>query len=212
MSDQLAALAAEVARFQAWAENYPVAERGGEWECGYEGWQPLYDTFIAVVQSSSCNQWSDATKAMLLYVIARDNETGYLVEKVAEDPDRLLCLAEHALVAADSDAKWQFAVELGNLNTRISEVEPLLLRFMDDADEYVRRRTLSALADIGSTHTAALAERAWNTGNEYQRMMALYALEKVHSPLLETYLSRAEADGRQYLVNTAAMIRAGDSD
>ena len=134
---------------------------------------------------------------------------GTLARELARNPLNLLCLAEQAVTSAEPDAKWQLAAELGRVEMRLPEVEPLLLRFASDEDEYVRRRSLTALADVGSTHVSELAERAWHSGDEYQRMAALYALLRSGSPELSEYLARAEADGRPNLVDYAARIRAG---
>lgn len=88
-------------------------------------------------------------------------------------------------------------------------VEPLLLQFAHDEDEYVRRQALMALGTLGSPLVEDLAEAAWQTGHEYQRMAVLAALRDVQSPALDDYLARAESDGRQYLLHYAAKIRAG---
>ena len=204
------AFAAEVARFRAWADAYPVEVRSGVWESLYDAWPELYGAFTTFVRTTPWQQWSEATTQALLYAIARDNDMEELVKVVAENPDNLLYLAQRAVASPEADARWQIAVELSDLEPRPPQVEPLLLQVAQDEDEYVRRRALMALADIGSPHVAGLVERAWDTGDEYQRMAVLYALESVDSPELDTYLARAEADGRQELLDYASSIRAGD--
>lgn len=86
MTDVLQTLEVEVTRFQAWADAYPVAERSGEWECDYDYWWRLHDAFSAFVTALPCAHWSTATTQMILYTIARDNETGFLVREVAKTP------------------------------------------------------------------------------------------------------------------------------
>lgn len=147
---------------------------------------------------------------MLLYIIARDNEMQELAKEVARNPDNLVCLAERATASPERDAKWQLAVELSRLERRPPQVESLLLRFAHDDDDYVRRRSMLALADTGSAKVEGLVAPVWETGDEHQRMAVLYALWKTGSPQLDTYLAQAEADGRQYLVGYAARIRAGN--
>lgn len=205
MSDLLEALKAEVARFRSWAETYPVAERSGEWEMDYTGWQDLWPAFAAFVRGSSARDWDEDTQQLLLYVIARDNEMGEAADEVAKNPDQLLLLAERALASEERYAASQLATQLGKLDAL--QAEPLLLRFAQHHDEYVRRLALLALASIGSSHVEELAVAAWETGHEYQRMAALDALSRVSSSLVAEYTTRAEADGRPYLAHYAATIR-----
>lgn len=209
------ALEAEIARFRAWADDFPVAERNGEWECFYADWQEIYRAFSAFVSATTCQEWDAKLKETLLYIIARDNEEQVLAKAVAKNPDDLICLAERALASPERDARWQLAAELGGLDHRLTEAEPLLLQYARDEDEYVRRRALIALADCGSSKVEELAVSAWAAAEawqEYQRMAVLYALWKVGSRQLETYLAEADADGRQYLVAYAARIRSGNPE
>ncbi len=212
MTNLLKTLQDEVAHFQSWAATYPTDERSGEWECDYDDWPRLYDAFIDFVATTTCQQWSTATTDMLLYVIARDNETGQLIREVGRKPENLSCLAERAAESAEPDAKWQMAVELSHIELPPVWVGSLLLRFAHDANEYVRRRALIALADIKSPFVADLIEPAWNTGLEYQRMAVLKALSIIGSPELDSYLARVETDGRQNVVHYAEGIRAGTAD
>src|SRR6266849_7396120 len=116
-------LEAEVGRFRAWADTYPIAERDSAWESMYRGWQELSSAFSAFVNATTCQQWSEETTQMLLYTIARDNETHALVKHVARNPDNLVCLAERAIASGEPDTKWQLAVELGHLEPRPPQVE-----------------------------------------------------------------------------------------
>ena len=54
MDDVRVVLEAEVARFQMWADAYPVAERSGEWESDYADWGRLYEAFTAFVTATTC--------------------------------------------------------------------------------------------------------------------------------------------------------------
>lgn len=212
MGDELQALETEVARFRRWADASPVPlrMRNGEWACGYPGWAQIYTAFDAFVATSSCRLWSEATTELILYVIARDDDNMHLVRSVARKPDDLFCLAKHAVTSPEWDAKWQIAAELGRIGADSPDVEGLLLRFVHDDDEYVRRRALLALADIESAQVAALLDGAWESGSEYQRVDVLYILWKMRSRELDHYLLLAEAAPQQYLVDYAARIRAGN--
>ena len=137
-------------------------------------------------------------------MIARDNEVGLLADEVPAA--RLVSLAQSALESKERDAKWQLVIRLKKLQWK-TEIEQLLLAFVKDVDEYVRRRALLTLADCKSEHTERLAEIAWQSGDEYQRIAALHALYKVGSGLLPGYLQLADTDGRQFVVMRARDIR-----
>jgi HEAT repeat protein len=131
------------------------------------------------------------------------------VRSLAKQPDDLLCLADRAVNSPETDAKWQIATELGKLGADAPQVESLLLRNMRDDVEYVRRRALLGLADMGSSRVDELVASPWESGDEFQQMAVLYALWKVGSPLSEHYLTLAEAAPSTYLAEYAARIPSG---
>lgn len=207
MMNVLQTLEAEVVRFQGWAVTVPVAERYGEWECDYPGpWPQVWKAFTDFVTATSCSQWDAATIQMLLYIVARDNEMGVLIGELAKNPAQLLFLAEQAVIWAEEDARWQMAAALGRLEVQLPQIEPLLLQFAHDEDEYTRRCALLALAKIGSVHIEALVESAWATGDEHARIAVLHVLYTTNSPQLNHYLRQAEADDRKYLTAYVARL------
>ena len=197
------ALQEEVEKFNAWAALFPPHQRTGEWECGYDHWQSLWDAAIAVLESVPPNAWSERCRANLLYAIARDNEMEWISGQLAGKPDALLELARLAIDSSEPDAKWQVAVQLGALSTNREEGELLLLRLVDDEDEYVSRRALLALGALKSQHAERLAERAWRTGHEYQRIASLWVLKDVAPSKLMHYVRLADEDGRKFVVENA---------
>jgi HEAT repeat protein len=199
-------LRTEVEKFEVWASTYPE-ERSGEWECDYSEWDELHAAALSFISSLPAEEWSPENVRDLLYAIARDNEIEYLAEEVAKDVDVLLRLSELALSSSEVDAKWQLAVQLGSLSDRRQEAEPLLLRFVDDPDEYVSRRALLSLGLLKSARAEDLAERAWRTGHEYQRIAALWVLKNVASVRLADYIQQAMEDGRQYVVENAVDVQ-----
>jgi HEAT repeat protein len=197
--DVLLALESEVARFRAWADANPdmVKDYPRDWETYYPDWRALYVAFSAFVAATSCQDWSEDIVDMLLYAIARDEDNQGLVKKVARNPDDLLFLAKQAVNSSERNLKWQIAAELGYLASHLSQAEPLLLKLASDEDEYVQRRALLALADIGSSHVEGFVDAFWNSDVEwyeypYPRMAVLYALWKTASPRLDHYLTLAE--------------------
>jgi hypothetical protein len=203
------ALQEEVEKFNAWAASFQPHQRTGEWECGYDHWQSLWDTAIAVLESVPPNAWGEGCRANLLYAIARDNEMEWISQQLAGKPDALVELARLAIDSSEPDAKWQIAAQLGTLSTHKDKAEEVLLRLVDDTDEYVSRRALLALGALKSQHAEHLAERAWLTGHEYQRIAALWVLKDVAPSKLPKYLRLADEDGRKFVVENARKCANG---
>ena len=212
----MAELLREVTRLRNWADAYPRDRRSGEWECEYDDWNVLHGAVLEFVAARSFADWSADELEAILYVIGRDNEMQHLAHQIRVlHPELLPALARASLRMEEPDAKWQLAEELGQLGQRGEEVEHILIALADDADEYVRRRALSALARIGSSAVEDLALVAWHKLHEYQqwsRMNALWCLHRVGSPLLDQLLAEAEQDDRPNLANYAKRLRKGQVD
>lgn len=192
-----------VHNFRAWADaNFP-AERHGEWELEYDDWESLHQAAKTLLRCES-DTWDSEIKELLIFVIARDNESEFIAEQLTER--QCLLLAEASIHSDHRDAKWQLAVRLGKFPLTTS-LESILLALADDPDEYVRRRALMVLADAGSPRSVPLALNAWESGEEYQRMACLHVLHRLGSTRLPAYLDLADQDGRQYLVGIAQRIR-----
>ncbi|ALP62251.1 HEAT repeat domain-containing protein [Paraburkholderia caribensis] len=193
----------QVDRFREWAALYPIHERIGAWECDYEQWRPLWAAAIAVLESLPPDAWTEKCSADLLYAIARDNEMEWIAGQLPGKPDALSKLARLSVNSPESDAKWQLAAQLGTQAARKAEAETLLLHLVDDEDEYVSRRSLLALGALKSARAEFLAERAWLTGHEYQRIAALWVLKDVAHDKLVGYVQLAKEDGRKFVVENA---------
>ncbi len=199
----------EVGKFKAWAETYPLADRYGEWECDYSNWGDLYEA-VNNFLTSDLHGWSAEDLNMLIYAIARDNECENIIRKLSTD--QVFFLAEAATATSvEPDAKWQLVVALGDYPGDL-RTERLLLVFADDPDEYVRRRALVELGNIGSEQLEILVSRAWKTGEQYQRMACLHALYTAKSPHLAPFIELAEEDGREYLSAMAQRIKTRTGD
>jgi hypothetical protein len=198
----------EVARFRSWAEAYQKPRRG-EWECDYPHWVDLYQAVTAYLSNNEVAEWDEGVADLLLYAIARDNESEQLAEHLTQMPNKLYALARLAVCSGEKDARWQFAEQLACC-PGLDGAEALLLDLAADADEYVRRRALMALGRIKSGQVETLVGQAWDSGDEYKRMAVLHALRNVQSRQLARYLDMAQADGRQYLIAFAGRIRRGE--
>lgn len=198
----------ELARFRVWADAYPVDDRHGSWEADYHNWSQVKQAFERFLQKQQFRDWSGSTISDVLYIIARDNEAPSLAGAVAEEPERLLFLAQAAIESSERDAKWQLAVEMSRLDRLRYPVEPLLLALFKDEYEYVRRQALMALGRMHSPLAEGLVAATWETGDEYQRIAALQVLYDLNSPQMTNYLEKAEQDGRQYLRAFASRLKA----
>jgi len=141
----------------------------------------------------------------VLYAVARDNEVELLAASMSEFPEHLLAAARASVGSSEPYAKWQLAEVL--TKNIPDEAHVILEALSSDDDEYVRRRVLLLLGRLRSPLIEGLVDRAWETGDEYQRIAALHALHDAGSARLQDFLSRAEADGRQYLVENARNLR-----
>lgn len=204
----------EVSRFQAWAASYPEDSRSGEWECDYGAWPALHLAVRQFLDSKPFASWSMEETRAVLYAIARDNEIEYLARIVREEHATLLIpLAHAARGMGECDDRWQLAEQIGRLGTPVGEEEEaVLLLFVADEHEYVRRRALGALALIGSSRAEGEAARIWEIDDpcqEWARMQCLWTLHRVGSPQLESYLRRAESDSSHHLRAYAERVRRG---
>ena len=206
--DAASLLHAEVARFKGWAAEIPIATRSGEWECDYSDWKRLWAAAKLLIETVPVAMWTKAMTEDFLYALARDNEVEVIADEFEQRSEALLELAARAIDSVETDAKWQIAVKLGELSEHIQRAEALLIHLVQDVDEYVSRRALLALGKLKSVMTERFAERAWQTGHEYQRIAALWALKYQGSSKLGEYLLQAEEDGREYVVRNATEIRA----
>jgi hypothetical protein len=205
-------LLGEVGRFIDWANAYQGV-RAGEWECDYPHWAALHAAVLGFL-ARPFQTWSGEELRAVLFALARDNEMQHVAREVRRRHPELLCpLAASALASGGRDARWQLAEELGLLDRDRDEAERLLPLLSADEDEYVRRRSLRALARLGSADAERLALAAWDRpdeNQEYARMMALECLYLVGSPHLDRLAAEAERDGRPYLLAAAREFRRAE--
>lgn len=194
-------LSIETARFRDWAGGR-TGPREGQWECEYAHWPAWHRAVLACVEGRHPRGWSEQEVGQVLYAIARDNDSQYLVREIRKRrPGTLRFLARASFAQGEADARWQLAVELGHL-AGDAEAEALLLALATDQDEYVRRRAIRALAGLGVRAAEELAWAAWHRADEYQewaRMSVLECLRDLESPRFEALLAQALQDERPFL-------------
>jgi hypothetical protein len=204
---------AEIDKFDKWAKEFsdiPQDDRFGEWEIEYGSWDwiqinTLFDEFITVSKPA---YWTKTEKKKLLYIIARDNDSGCLISYL--DEQSLFTLAEYAIHNGSRNSKWQLVVNLHRLTDK-NLVLNLLERFVEDEDEYVNRCALLELAKLQFNNIEKLCEKVWNKDKygkmeEYQRIAVLHSLKIANSDKIGKYIEMAKTDGRKYLVENAIEI------
>lgn len=197
----------EATQLRAWCSSV-VAMEDGE----HDRWDCIHEAFLQFVLACSGATWDAEVIDAVLFLIAWDSESEVLADVLAQQASCLIVLADAAVDCAEPHARWQLADRLGDQHDQISRVEPLLMRYARDADEYVRRRAILALARLGSGQVERIAEQAWNRGHEYERMAVLSALSELGSPRLQEYLVRAMSDGDCHLAARASAIQSSLAD
>ena len=144
----------EIENFKTWSrqlDQTPEEERTGKWERAYEHWDAVDSAFVNFISTSEPATWTGEMMEAVLYIIARDHASEIFADLVAAQPEKLLYLARQAVDAPSPAAKWQLVVRLPEL-TDPAMAESLLLRFIDDPDEYVRSRAFQTLAALSPGH------------------------------------------------------------
>lgn len=210
--------------FRDWADAFPAAARSAEWECDYEDWDAVWAACETFLEAGDPGAWNPDDCADLLYLLARDNETETIRQMLAEQPARLLALAapglcppkpeahlqvpepEARLQMPEPEARWQLADALGDAAGPREDIESLLVAYCGDADEYVARRALLALARRAAPQTETMARLAWDSGREYPRIVALRVLWDLRSPLFAPCRAKAIKDGPPGLARAARAL------
>lgn len=201
----------QIAYLRVYANKFPADYSAGldEWQINYKRWDKIDDAFDVFIQICPIDGWTQYVMHEVIYVIGADQLRISLIHRLAKEENRLLCFAASVLSYPDHSTRWQTVQRLADVISRQQDAEELLLKFIEDDHEYVRRSAMNALGRIGSSHVERLADQMWNSCNgplewkdaqEYARGSVLYALAAVNSNLLNEYLIKANADGREMLV------------
>lgn len=202
----------EVDRFRRWADGRDRDE--DFWESDYGFWPDIAGAALGLCGARPFSSWSPDEVDSVLYMIARDY--GYMPEFIPDlarsYPRLLLPLAAAAAERGEADAKAALAHELGAVLLGDPEQERLLFLMLKDGSAGVRNAALESLARLGHPETERLAREFWDgpdPGQEAARVIALYCLYNIGSPLLPAYLGAARLDGREVLAFGADLIRSG---
>lgn len=196
-------LANEIARFKEWAP--PHEGTYGEWECDYEHWNELWDAAEESMKMCAYEPPDIETSSDLLYAIARDNEIERLRDELVKYPELLRHLARFGVDSSEPDAKWQIAVSVAD--AQLPDAADLIRPYLTDSNEYVRRRSLLAIAPFSPIEAEEMAKAWLEEDYEYSRIAGLHVLDIVNSDSLSFYLERHTNDTSQYVRSNVDEIR-----
>jgi len=148
----MSTLATEIAKFRQWAivrqspdYHHDQYSHGAEWECDYPDWQDFYAAIGSFLETAAHQTLTTDELEQLLYALARDNEDEVILQSLEKFRAVALQVVQAAVSFPDPDARWQAAVLAGKINATA-----IARRFLDDEDEYVRRRAGFALQEMES--------------------------------------------------------------
>lgn len=166
----------------------------GEWEIGFRQWHEMNSTYLRIIEEYPPESIDKKLIDDMLYVIARDSECSSLLIKTLQYPKWFEVLCQHSTTTGYYNARWQFAEQTGNYKGE-SDIKDLLFCFIESGDEYTERMALQSLCEHFPEQAEAYAVKFWNRNiyaeDEYQKIMALYALYRIKSPLLKKYIAKA---------------------
>ena len=138
---------------------------------------PYYGDFLKAAQEFlKLPQFSVEQISLLVEALALDDEGENIQDLLREFPDIARLLISGAVAYPDYPARWQAGVLAGEVGS-----EGLVTRYLNDAHEYVRRRTILA-ARIRFPALAESIALPWlDSSFEYERMVALDTLHAVGS-------------------------------
>jgi hypothetical protein len=215
-----------VANFRSWlADNYSTEEinQGTTDDPGYPRWKKVEDYFAVLLTEKRLAALSREAQVDLLYLIARNWDTGTMIAWLSTGPNLSNCgplssadflrLGHTLTTLTHSEfraAKSQFAAACRKFPTLTQEVEQLLLALFADPDEYVRTCALDALGTLHHPDLARFVAEAWETSIDEHSKMAYLNVVRRHLPgngLTQHYIDLAVADPGPYLADYVTRIR-----
>ena len=178
-------------------KHYPqITEENdnGEWEIGYRQWDEMNSAYLDIIEKYMPESIEEELIDDMLYIIARDSECSHLLIQTLQYPQWFEVLCRHSISTDYYNARWQFAEQIGNYKGE-SDIKDLLFCFIESGDEYTERMALQSLCEHFPEQAESYAVKFWNRNiyneDEYQKIMALYALHRIKSPLLKKYVAKA---------------------
>ena len=190
-------------RFQR--RRYPhITEENdnGEWVFGGP-FDRLCKAYMAVIEQYDPGTPVPETLIRdMLYVIARDSECSHLLKATLKYPQWFEKLCPYSVNTCYYNVRWQFAEQLGGYHGN-SNIKHLLFCFIESGDEYTERMALQSMCEHFPERAEEYAVKFWDRNiyeqDEYQKIMALYVLHRIKSPLLGIYIEKSYQMDYRYL-------------
>ncbi len=163
----------------------------------------LVKGFVGVAEISD---YSSSLLDATFFLISATHVEESVFNEIPKNEDLIIFLASKVIVSKYEDAIPLFVIALGDIKGKIKEAEDILLETVHFKDEYTSRMSLLSLAKLNSNETESLAEKAWASGLQYQKIACLWALKQINSVKLLHYLGLAHDDGQLYVVENAIEI------
>ncbi|MCM1494846.1 MAG: hypothetical protein NC089_03505 [Bacteroides sp.] len=184
----------------------------GEWEIGIDQWDRMCSAYLKIIENYDAEYAGEALIHDMLYVIARDSECSHLLVETLKYPEWFEVLCRHSVKSDYYNTRWQFAEQLGSYQGT-SDIKYLLFQFIESGEEYTERMALQSLCEHFPERVEEYAVKFWERNiyeeDEYQKIMALYALHKIQSPLLNEYIRKSHATDYDYLKGWAEEYAKG---
>lgn len=176
----------EFQRFLKW-ENYHKQNKISYEDDEYPNWMKIENTIKMIPDDSNI---SLGFVDIILYFLAKDNESERIMEILEEKPILGYFIARKGIKYKDWNARWQVSVLLAHFK----DTKLLLKMVENDEEEYVRRRALLGLRNIDKISSEKIAIKHLKSIYEYERMVAIDTLNFLSSSYLEKALNMLKND------------------
>ncbi len=164
----------------------------------------IYSAIEGVVYSNEPFEMDD-----LLFLLAFENESEYVIEKIEDNSLLAWNLAEAGVNYPNPEARWQIGVLLGELGG--DRAITLLAQLCLDTDEYVRRRSLLSLREIDQLMAEKIAMDWLSSKYEYSRMVAIDILSYLKSPQFKFAFNALKNDPSKVVQDRLQKINLGNN-
>lgn len=207
--------------FQEWASSLNEKHKESpEWESDWSQWDASYRVIEAYLESTSQQSLTESECTDLLFILARDSENQEIQINLSKHPNKIRQLTAATNKVNEPHASWQLADIISDTDLDIEIKIDLLEGFLKSDDEYVRRRALNSFAKISHCNfgdvelkkrTELHASNAWESGNEYQMISALWALHEIGSKKAEVYIESGLENPSKIIRDAAKEVKISRS-
>ena len=202
--------------FKRWLKtNYPEMTEYFDYGKWYfcDEFEEMISSALQLIEKYPTDKANEQIVDDLLYVLARDDECGFIIEALKKYGDWFLLLCRSSLKTDYRNAKLQFAEHIRYCQAD-DDLVNLIFDFIAAEDEGIEVLALQSLGVIDPEKAEKCAIDLW-IESEYEdeygfidigMLISLEALNQIHSPKLKDYLEIAKQSGNIFLEVYAEMI------